>query len=123
MFIRWKWRPLKRRSLWALEVVLVESYWTARGARQRVHHLATIWEDYCTAPAHRLAFWQGVTPRLERHVPDPLRRQRLIDTLVQRVPPVTAEEQAQVAAWQAALAQFGLREPPQVSRAERRDTV
>jgi hypothetical protein len=104
MFIRWKHRRLRRDPDTLRYAELVRSVRVdGRPRQQIVRYLGSIHERYCTAPAHRQAFWHWVECRLRSLALDPAVRQALERQLAQCVPRPTGEEQQEVLAQQAAL--------------------
>lgn len=99
MYVRWKRRNLKRvggSTDYALDAVLVESMRIGGKPRQRhVAHLASIREDDLAPeakPQWRAQFWRTVDKRLTGMDLGDGDRARIVATLEDRVPRLTAEQ-------------------------------
>jgi hypothetical protein len=99
MFVRWKYRRLRRRRDVTCKAILVRSVWRHGQPRQHiVCYLAAIHAQHLQAPAHRQAFWQLASERLATVPLDVATRQRVMHQLATMVPPPTVEELQQVRA-------------------------
>jgi hypothetical protein len=113
MFVRWKYRRLRRRRDVTLKAVLVRSVWRHGQPRQHiVCYLAAIHAQHQQAPAHRQAFWKLAAERLARLPLDAATRQRVVQQLAMRIPPPTVEELQQVLAQQVVLQELATQLTP-----------
>ena len=113
MFVRWKYRRLRRRRDVTLKAILVRSVWRHGQPRQHiVCYLAAIHAQHQQAPAHRQAFWDHVEERLQRLPLDATTRQRVVQQLATRIPPPTGKELQQVGAQQAVLQELATQLAP-----------
>jgi hypothetical protein len=113
MFVRWKYRRLRRRRDVTCKAILVRSVWRHGQPRQHiVCYLAAIHAQHLQAPAHRQAFWQLASERLATVPLDVATRQRVMHQLATMVPPPTVEELQQVRAQQAVLQELATQLAP-----------
>ena len=109
MFVRWKYRRLRRSRDVTLKAILVRSVWRHGQPRQHiVCYLAAIHAQHQQAPAHRQVFWEDAAQRLATVPLDAATRQRVVQQLATRIPRPTAEELQQVVEQQAVLQELAV---------------